>query len=670
MKIRFDVYIVACLCFVLIFGLCGCRPKTKGTIAALTDEAGVEADKSQRQKEVFDREIERLNSMEDAPSLPGTPGGERLVQAADRLNKWIQDRAADELWKPEESFQLLETKTAKTAKTAKELERLLLLLQGQDVFDEDEKPIKASENLDLERKQAVEKLAALDADLKSLAVEVGIPDIAIFSNQVTELQKKFAGLDSIKNLTASRIRNFSMQLDADTKRFAAVAEALDRFASELKIEGLFIHPADVDFLKQCTWMRDISRWACGDRQDALERAKNLFDWTVCNIDLKDPANPFGIDSLQGQLELRLQYPWQSLVLGFGTVWDRTWVFIELLRQQKIDACLLSTPLPDQVVQQNGEPRTIPGSQLIWAVGVFIDNELYLFLPMYGLALPGPKGCKFAENGTLDYEDVATLSQILKDEKLLRQLDLSDENKFPITMEMLQKTTVLLVAPPESVSLRMKVLETELSGEQNMVLYTNIAEQKRRLSELDSLNSIELWKYPFRAKFEQILLARMTTELMAPFQIPNPKRNDFPLWAGRILYFQGKITGQEGAMMNYQRARIPDREIMEYRNHAEFRNNPLQETWYRIVSMYASFWLGTASLEVDSIPAAKDFFNTLDIGTRQNIWHAAVKYMLGRVSELEKNYDEACRHYEQATGSPSSNGNLLRAKWLRQLQNSR
>lgn len=635
------------------FSGCDCRDRRGSAIEALTAGGG-EIDEARRQKEIFDSSLETLDSLENAPCLPETPGGEKLIQIADRLNKWIQARQPDEHWKPDETFLAVEAATSTTAGTARELVRMLHLLQEKEVPDDDGRPVAASESLEAERKRITELLQRLETELTHLAKLVETADIAVFSNYVVELRKKFANLDAVRNLNAAGIRAFAKQLDTETEQFVNVADNLDKFTAELRVDGLFIQAADVDHLKQSLWMRNVSQWAQGDKQDHLERARNLFDWTVCNIDLKDRSVSYELQGQGGRVTLPQQYPWQTLLLGHGTVWDRAWVFIELLRQQRLDACLLSVPHPEQ-----------PEIPLVWAVGVLLDGEIYLFLPVFGMPLPGLSGPALAENGSLSFEDTATLSQVLRDDSLLRRLDMSEQDRFPVTAEMLRKTTVYLLGTPESVSMRMKVFEEELSGEQNMVLYTDIGEQRRRFAAVDGIDSVDVWRYPFRTKFEQLLLVRVTNNLMATFLIPNPKRQHFPLWAGRILYFKGKITGQESAMTNYQEARIPDREIMEYRSHAAFRNDPLREQMYRLVSANASYWLGLASFEIDSLDAAKDCFTGLET-SQYNAWQSSVQYMLGRLAERENQYDQAVRRFRLAAEGPSTLGHAVRAKWLREL----
>ncbi|GHT27676.1 hypothetical protein FACS18942_07310 [Planctomycetales bacterium] len=654
--------------------LTGCKKEgsSSGTIAALTGGTNADTENSQRQQDAFDREFEMLNSLEETPCIPDTSGAEKLVQAADRLNKWIQDRQPDVLWKSDEQFTALEKSAAQTADTARKALVLLSLLQGQEIKDKQEQVIKPTETLEEERKQLTEVLSQLETQLKSLAAQTGISAFAVFSETAASIQKRFQGLNAVKNLNAAGIKAFAKQLENETVQFRNVAETLEHYASELRTDGLFVQPSDVDYLKQCTWLRDISEWACGDKQEPLERVKNLFDWTVCNIDIRDPNNPLGIEAGQNTPHLPLQYPWQTLILGFGSVWDRAWVFTELLKQQRIDSCLLSADIP--AVQNNEQPdngqNTAQKVRFIWAVGVFVDNQIYLFSPIHGLPFPAKNSASkdsvvFAADGSLDFQNIATLADVLKDDSLLRQMDLSEKKKFPLTTEHLKNTTALLPIQPESVSSRMCLIQAHLSGRQNMSLYTNLKELRRKIPEFKEISAVELWKYPLSAKFEQILLFRQTAELMTPFRIPNPKRNDYPLWAGRVLYFKGNISGQEGAMIHYQQARVPDREIMEYRSNAEFRNNPLQEGLFRLVTMYASFWLGTAAFESQSTESARDFLERLDKEPQRNAWYVLTKYLLGRIAEREKRYDDAFKYYGSTAGSPAEEGNLLRLKFLKQ-----
>ncbi|MCL2742867.1 MAG: hypothetical protein FWE67_03355 [Planctomycetaceae bacterium] len=664
------IYPVLLFCFIAVLN--GCKKKDSGgsAIQVLTGStevhSGGDTENSQRQQDAFDREFEMLNSLEETLCITDSPGAERLIQAADRLNNWIRDRKPEDAWKPDEQFTALEKSAAQAAETARKILTMLTFFQE---FEIDGSSVKSTDTFEKERKELSDMLAQFEAQLNPLAADTGVAAFAAFTDIVVSIQKRFQGLAAIKNLNAAGIKAFAKQLEQETAQFRNAAETLEHYASELRTEELFVQPSDVDYLKQCTWLRNISNWACGDKQEPLERVKNLFDWTVCNIEIRNPNNPFGTPVGQEAEPLPMQYPWQTLVLGFGTVWDRAWVFTELLKQQRIDSCLL---LVEISAAQSGEQESAKDVKLqfIWAVGVFLDNEVYLFSPVHGLPFPAADSAVLAADGSLDFKNIATLSAVIKDEKLLRQMNLhqlrlSEELVVPLTAEHIAKTTALLPAQPEAVSSRMCLMQAQLSGSQNMTLYTNLKEMRRKIPEFEGIKTVELWKYPLRTKFEQIVLFRRTAELMTPFGIPNPKRNDFPLWTGRILYFKGNISGQEGAMTHYQHARVPDRDIMEYRSRAEFRNNPLQEGLFRLVTMYASFWLGTAAFETQSTVAAKDFLERLDKEPHRNAWNVPTKYLLGRIAEREKRYEDAFKYYEGTAGSLSADGNQLRITFLKE-----
>ncbi len=641
---------VLILTSLLLYG--GCERAAKAPDPRFTEAGGVNADKEEQKKRDFDNALELLGSLEDTPRLPEMPGYERLVQIGDRLDRWIKDRPDDAEWKADPTFLEIEKASRKAASTSREIVTLLQLLQdAEGVVDDEGKPLTASESKQDELKRVMESFSTLVGELTALAECSGVVDVFAFSRQVEDLQNKFDALVKRPNLNAGAIRSYTRQLETETARFANFAVNMEKYAAELRTEGVFMQLSDVEYLKQSVWLRDISNWARGDRQDLLERVTQLFDWTICNMELRDGTLRVGQDQA---INLPQQYPWQSLLLGYGSLWDRTVLFIELLRQQRIDACLLAVPHPDDA-----------NRPLIWGVGVLLDGEIYVFIPQYGLPLPGPDGANLSDDAALAFPKIATLSQLLKDEKLIRQLDLSDEKPFPLNAATLAQCRAYLIAAPETVSIRMKMLETELSGEQNMVLYTNIHEQRRLFGAIPGIREVDVWKYPFRTKFEQMLMYNVTNELMAPFLAPSPKNRNFPLWKGRVLYFKGRVAGQDSAITEYQNARISDRDILEFRNDPTFRANPQLAMTYQMVTLYATYWLAVASFEAEGVnmmSSAKDFLERIR-NRPINAWRVGTEYLLGRIAEREKRYTDAVTHYRRTASSPSGPGNELRARWL-------
>ncbi|MDR0390626.1 MAG: hypothetical protein LBH59_01875 [Planctomycetaceae bacterium] len=631
---------------------CGCG-HDGGSVVVSPSGGGTSNDPT-RQAEDFLREIEFLNSLEGSPCLPETQGAEKIIQSGDRLNTWIKRKRVDETWKSEPEFLKVESITQKCVTNTETLVKLLHILQDKKPANEnDNPPIKVSDTLVAECKEIVRCLSEIEVILSELDKEFGLSDLREWLLMVSRLRERFNAIESITNINANAIRAFAKSLEQDTEQLLGFAAHFNNFATSLKTEDLFIQTSDIYYLIQSIWLRNISNWARGDKQDVLERVKNLFDWTVCNIAVRD-------QNLVNNITLPLQLPWQSILLGNATNLDRAWVFIELLRQQRIDAVMLAIDDDSNV-----------GELLFWGVGVLVNGEIYVFVPNYGIPLPAKDGLQFADDGTLTCNNIATFTQVLNDDSLLRRLDLSESNKFPVTSEKLKKSKMFLVASPETVSMRMKVLEADLSGDSSMILYTNLNEQRRMLSEMKSISDVKvaIWNHPIHAKFDQLYKYPIIGSYLEIFRSINPlaKQHNFSLWTGRILYFKGDITGQGGAMTHYQDARISDREIMELRSNPEVRKNKALLQVLQLTTNQAVFWIGTASFEINSNANAKDTMKEL-MQNSINIWQLSELYILGRIAEREKNYKDAINYYEQITKKTKQPSFAIRAKLIQEKTN--
>ncbi|MDR1053396.1 MAG: hypothetical protein LBL39_04395 [Planctomycetaceae bacterium] len=640
--------------FLISFFFSGCDRRGGGGVI-VSPTGGVVANDPARQVEDFLREISVLNSLEGSPCLPDTQGAEKIVQTGDRLNSWIKRKRLDETWKSEAEFVAMEALIRRGVTSAESLVKLLYILQGKNAEGNAIEPANNSGNnsgtLVAECKEAVRCLVEFENILTELGKRIGTTDLGELLVMISGMREKFSAVESIANINAGAIRAFAKRFEQETEQIAGVAAHFNNFATSVRTEELFIQTSDVYYLIQSIWLRDISNWARGDKQDVLERVKNIFDWTVCNISVRNR----GI-AAANNIALPLQLPWQSVLLGDGSELDRAWVFIELLRQQRIDAVMLAV-----------EDSARVGGIFVWGVGVLVAGEVYVFVPDYGTALPAKGGLEFAEDGRLECKSIATFSQVLADDSLLRQLDISAERRFPVTSELLKKTAAFIVASPETVSMRMKVLEADLSGESSMILFTNINEQRKLFSASMSGVKVGVWDYPFHAKFDQLFKYELLGKYLNIFMTTNPvkKQHNFPLWSGRIQYFKGEITGQGGAMTCYQDARISDREMMELRAVPEIRNNKTLLQILQLTTNQAVFWIGIASFEINSKENAKDSMKGLLLET-VNAWSVSESYILGRISEQEKNYAEAITHYEKAAKSSTQQPAFdLRAKWIRE-----
>ena len=643
----------------------GCPGNPGSSPARFHVSAGSSSEQAQRDREVFERSFAILNSMQDYPDLEGLPGYETMIQTLDRFNRWIKQREPDPKWKPEPMLEELEKLSRSVAGKVRTVLELLQTLQGTGETAEARKTLPAEERTKAVQEDRVRlgtTLDELDVELRSLAGKSGIPFFAAYAGQISALRQKFRSLDSMPNVQEGVVRAFvQQQLAEERQNLQGVARALESFAETVPSASLLFHKYDIDYLKQSVWMRNISNWARGDKQGSLNRAKALFDWTARNIDLRDEL--VRIDN-QRAVPAALQMPWQTLLLGSGTAWDRAWVFMELLRQQRIDCCLLGNRLPKETVP--GAPPAVANGEadrvVFWGIGVLIDGNVHLFFIHEGVPIPGKSGPVTGEKKVLEFPEIATLSDLIAEPELLNRTMTGDDKPFA-SGEMLRQTIAALPVTPGSAAMRMKILETELAGEQTMVLYTPPHELRDRFGRCEGIASVEIWQHPYRAFFETANAPQRVGEMMAPFHIQSAKTGEYSLWKGRILYFQGRLSGPISAATCFMDAMTPDRLIQDQMARQQAHEKVITETIYRLVNSWAGYWLGLAAEQEEKWEPAREFFvEKSAIGARTS-WNRGVPYNLGRINEAEGKYEEAVRLY-------TLSNNRLRAKWLKESSENR
>ncbi len=428
-------------------------------------------------------------------------------------------------------------------------------------------------------------------------------------------------------------------------------------------------------LQQAVWLRDVARWARGEKLDELRRALHLFDWTVRNIQLK-PLDQFSPELGDAPLG---QFPWETLLLGRGDVLERAWVYIELLRQEGIEAAMLALP-------RKGAPAS--HAMQAWAVGVLIDGEVFLFDPVLGLPIPGPGGVYLDAGGGLAMRP-ATLVEAASDPAILRRLDLDQSTPYPVGSEDLDGIVALIVASPSELSRRMTLLESHLVGTQKLVLTVDAAGQGERFAATPRIGGAWLWARPYVTMAQQLALGQNPQAVqerfaeMAPFHVGA----DGPLWKGRLLHFKGRFVGENGATQHYQAARPPNSQLDGFadlfyrslkaaqpdadeaslRQMAEQRAAIEKPAFVR-AKQNASYWLGLLAYEQGAFSAAADYFATRTLeASPDGPWTHGARYNLARTLEAAGELNRAVSQLAADPLSPSRHGNLLRARWLNELR---
>lgn len=430
---------------------------------------------------------------------------------------------------------------------------------------------------------------------------------------------------------------------------AASPEPLLELLRLIKVEELEFPPSDTFALLEAVWLRDVSNWARGDAIDELDQAKRLFDWTVRNVQLEweRGADP-GASGL-------LQKPWETLLFGRGTPTDRAWLFILLARQQRIDAALMACV--DSTVA--GQPAPRP-----WVLGVLSQGEVYLFDPTLGLPIPAPDGITRDAAGRLAIQP-ATLSQVAGNEALLEALHVDAKRRYPVKSSQVQNVVALVEASPAYLAQRMKLLESQLAGDEKLVLTTNPSAQAERFKASRQVADAQLWPVPYQALVQESQLGRKRLEWqqyqLMPFLIgPSPY-----LWKARQLHFKGLLAGEAGATTFYQAARPSDRQLVSEQADANLKATAIRS------KMAASYWLGLIAAHEGNFTAAVDWLSkrTLEysppkeIEAPENPWTPGARYNLARVYEAEGQIAKAIEVYRSNADSPAGHGSLLRARWL-------
>ena len=426
-------------------------------------------------------------------------------------------------------------------------------------------------------------------------------------------------------------------------------------------------------LEEAIWLRDLSNWARGKGLDDLQRAKKLFDWTVRNIQL-DP-------DLVDRTPL---LPREVLLLGHGTEWERAWVFI-LLRGSKDSTppCWPWTPGPPQKTGRGKKGKdsaastaTVPLVDLRpWCVAVLAEGKLYLFDPLLGLPIPAPGAISVDLAGQLDIQP-ATLDQVAGDDRLLRRLDLSPTQRYGIKSADLKHAVLLVEASPQSLSKRMKLLESHLGGQQRLVLTTTPSAQVRRLTEAAGPGvAAQLWTLPYETlqRRWQLNPREIVSQLreLLPFHIMPSS----PLYRGRVLYLKGHFTGEQGATSFYQAARPSDQDLakgfeaatsaigkLPRQQQARTFEGVQQETRaYVVGKLDASYWLGLIAFEQGNDASAIDYFTKRTLGAYpypNNPWRDAAPYNIARAYEASGQRRNALEWYRRSEFRPGVSGSLI------------
>jgi len=440
-------------------------------------------------------------------------------------------------------------------------------------------------------------------------------------------------------------------------------------------------------LMEAVWARDAARWAKGNTSDDLLAARNLFDWAVRNIQL-DYDKPDRVP----------QVPWETLFLGHGTPLERAWTYIMLLRQCDIDAAIVALPTNATKSAKN-DAKASAAELKPWCIAVLLgdrDKKLYLFDPRLGLPIPAANGIAAGKSGQLEIQP-ATLDQVVKDPRLLDRLARAADEPYWAGKADLAHAVILLEASPLYMEPRARRMEALLAGERKLVLSAEPSQQAARFKAA-GVSDVRIWELPYAtlehrmAASPQIIIHRLENYLRFI------ALGGGSLYKGRILHLKGRFFDEKGAIAYYQRARPRTRDVLaEETKRAQACytslvaqtkaagrevtpqvDNSLKQFATALIGselkailqgkLDAAYWLGLIEYEQEQYDSSLDYFNvrTLQAGGQEKTWEAGAHYNIGRCREMLGQWPEAVQEYESSLILRNEDGNLLRARWLKEI----
>ena len=306
----------------------------------------------------------------------------------------------------------------------------------------------------------------------------------------------------------------------------------------------------------------------------------------------------------------------------------------------------------------------------------------------GLPLPGPAG-----------EGIATLSQVVADPKLLRQLDLEGGPAYPVGESQLKQVVALIDVEPAAASRRMAILEKGLASSQRIDLALEPSKLQSQLAKHQEIAVVSLWRVPLEAAFyaarqNERRSARHENEReLSIFRMTAPVDDVLmgegnPLTWGRNLQLQGRLQSTEnervvGARTLYMESRRPDQEIealatsptaqraygltAKLPKDEKFRQQVLdrQLELSRRAKQHATYWLSLTYCDDGKYDTAAEWLDERTLhAPLPSPWAAGALYNLARCYEQLGRWDDA-RQLLAEDDSPQKHGNQLRAKSIAQ-----
>jgi len=288
-----------------------------------------------------------------------------------------------------------------------------------------------------------------DSSQNSESTEDDLDCNSYIDNSMSMLEPDRLGISSSMERAVGLLNQWTFKCGSFDTKPPVVTDSqkpfLKKYLSEAQLAKMDLTrftELDGKFIRDSQLSNGMMTAAIEGQSGDVERATAAFYYCMNNIVL--------VTNEKNVLPLS---PYEISILGIGSAEQRAWVYIDVLRQLRIDAVLFRPAAP---------------SPFKLLVGVLLDQNIYLFDPVLGLPIPAAEQPADA----FLIQNPATLDAVYKNPDLLKNFYGEDaKNRF--STEELKAAPVLIMGQSSEWSARMRRLEDSLSRKQTFVLFRNL-----------------------------------------------------------------------------------------------------------------------------------------------------------------------------------------------------
>lgn len=447
-------------------------------------------------------------------------------------------------------------------------------------------------------------------------------------------------------------KELALQPDAGTVLAELLpAQELDAVTAER------ITKRDAKTIRDCLLWKSQTVSLLHSGQNDLERVVALFNHVTRNIAL--------VEAESDPLPLS---PFEVAVFGRGSAADRAWIFAELLRQLRIDSVILRS-----------RDETVSANASLWLVGALLDNEIYLFDPRLGSAIPSRE----QNEASAVVRRPASLSEALRDPDVFRQLDFEGQPPYPLSSADLENCRVEVIGNTTFWAPRMGRLQASLSGDRSVIIYDSLESNETgpglvaRVADYGSgrysREDISVWEYPERMldaaenrgerQREKLLVRELP--FRAPVEIlKDEQKQQLRLSRPQAKQYKTRILQLMGSYGDAIESYLVRR--LEGTFSPQLSVPPQIRRMHARAAEDAFFWVGVCQYELGDFHDSSEHFADYLKRYPNGIWGPHCRFLRALSLADREEYDAAAQTLEAApSGDPQAEGySLFITRWRR------